>query len=389
MLVVAPTPFFADRGCHVRIYEEARLLQDLGYRVEICTYHLGRDIPGVATRRIPRVPWYKKEGPGPSYHKLYLDLLLLWTCVRAVREHRPDVIHGHLHEGALIGSLLGRMFSIPCVGDFQGSLTLELTDYGFAGNNRLLYRMLTRIEGWIDRWPDAVVASSEMLGRDLVERFRVPEDQVSLLADGVGQSWPEGPDRITRHDLQLSENHRVVVFLGVLTKLQGVEILMETIALVLDQRSDVSFLVIGFPDEKRYAAELGRRGFGDRAIFTGCMDYLKVPEALAQADLAVSPKLSETEGNGKLFNYMACALPTIVFESPVNRGILGDSGIYVQERNADAFAQAILSALDGGDEVRELGRSLQRRAQETCSWSRNGPVLEAVYTRAAEQAQAR
>ncbi len=387
--MVAPTPFFADRGCHVRIYEEARLLQDLGYRVEICTYHVGRDLPGVPTRRIPRVPWYDKEGPGPSYHKPYLDLLLLVTCARAVRELRPAVIHGHLHEGALIASLLGRLFAIPCVADLQGSLTLELADYGFAGNNRLLYRMFAGIEGWIDRLPDGVLASSEALGRDLVQRFRVPEERVSVVKDGVARAFFQGTGRLTRRDLGLLEDHRVVVFMGVLTKLQGLDILMETMPLVLDQRSDVSFLVIGFPDEERHAAELRRRGYSDRAIFTGRMDYLEVSQALTLADLAISPKLSETEGNAKLFNYMACALPTIAFESPVNREILGESGIYVEERSAEALAQAILSALAGGEGVRELGQALRRRALETCCWDQNRPVLEAVYARAAERAQAR
>ena len=78
-----------------------------------------------------------------------------------------------------------------------------------------------------------------------------------------------------------------------------------------------------------------------------------------------------------------------MFESPVNREILGESGIYVEERSAEALAQAILSALAGGEGVRELGHALRRRALETCCWDQNRPVLEAVYARAAERAQAR
>ncbi|RLC65314.1 MAG: glycosyltransferase family 1 protein, partial [Chloroflexi bacterium] len=43
--MVAPTSFFLDYGCHVRILEEARVLQRLGHRVTIVTYYLGRDVP--------------------------------------------------------------------------------------------------------------------------------------------------------------------------------------------------------------------------------------------------------------------------------------------------------------------------------------------------------
>ena len=41
VLMIAPTSFFADYGCHVRILEEARALQAAGHAVTIATYHNG------------------------------------------------------------------------------------------------------------------------------------------------------------------------------------------------------------------------------------------------------------------------------------------------------------------------------------------------------------
>ena len=54
--MLAPTPYFADRGCHVRIYEEARALIGLGHEVRIVTYHLGRDMAGIPTVPHPSHP---------------------------------------------------------------------------------------------------------------------------------------------------------------------------------------------------------------------------------------------------------------------------------------------------------------------------------------------
>ena len=51
VLMVAPTPFFADRGCHVRILGEARALTQLGHQVKIVTYPLGRDMEGLDIHR--------------------------------------------------------------------------------------------------------------------------------------------------------------------------------------------------------------------------------------------------------------------------------------------------------------------------------------------------
>src|SRR5512137_1549193 len=90
ILMLAPTPYFADRGCHVRIYEEARVLRHLGHDVRLVTYHLGRDMADIPTERIMRIPWYRKLTAGPSWHKPYLDLLLFFKALAVARSFKPD-----------------------------------------------------------------------------------------------------------------------------------------------------------------------------------------------------------------------------------------------------------------------------------------------------------
>ena len=125
ILIIAPTPFFADRGCHVRILEEARALMALGRQVTICTYHNGRDINGIDARRIVKIPWYSKLSAGPSFHMLYLDALLLWKVILECLKRRPDIIHAHLHEGALIGKIVSLLFRVPQ--NSKDSLVLKLS----------------------------------------------------------------------------------------------------------------------------------------------------------------------------------------------------------------------------------------------------------------------
>jgi len=60
----------------MRILGEIRALQHLGYDITLCTYHLGRDIPGIKTERILNIPWYKKLEAGSSWQKFYIDILL-------------------------------------------------------------------------------------------------------------------------------------------------------------------------------------------------------------------------------------------------------------------------------------------------------------------------
>ena len=55
--MVAPTSFFLDYGCHVRILEEVRALQKLGHQVTVITYYLGRDLPDLEIVRTRPTPW--------------------------------------------------------------------------------------------------------------------------------------------------------------------------------------------------------------------------------------------------------------------------------------------------------------------------------------------
>ena len=90
VLILAPTPFFGDRGCHVRIYEEARGLSEEGVEVLVATYPTGQNVTQVNIRRPPAVPGLKPGVLGPSYSRPMLDALLCGTAVRLARRFRPQ-----------------------------------------------------------------------------------------------------------------------------------------------------------------------------------------------------------------------------------------------------------------------------------------------------------
>ena len=53
--------------------------------------------------------------------------------------------------------------------------------------------------------------------------------------------------------------------------------------------------------------------------FTGKILYEDAPRYLALGDIATAPKISATEGSGKILNYMALGLPTVAFTMPVSQ----------------------------------------------------------------------
>ncbi len=381
ILMIAPTPYFADRGCHVRIYEEARALAGLGHDVRVATYHLGRDMPGIPTYRIAAVPWYKKLSAGPSWHKPYLDILLFFKALFAARKFRPHILHAHLHEGAFIGVFLKKILQIPLVFDCQGSLTTEIVDHGFVKPGSITYGFFRFIEKHINRRADFIITSSGAGSAELIEKWKVKSHKVRSVIDGVDCGiFRPYPKEDARVEADLRNGAPVAVFLGVLNRYQGLDILLDVAEIFKEKGLPLHFLVMGFP-EARYRRIAEERGIADRITFTGRIDYAKAPFCLSAGDIALSPKISLSEANGKLFNYMACGLPTVAFETPVNREILGDAAVYARYGDAADFASCIEMLVNDECRRRELGRTAREKAEREHSWRARGKQLERVYQR--------
>lgn len=391
ILMIAPTPYFSDRGCHVRIFEEARALIELGHKVQICTYHLGRDLGEVPTRRIPSVPWYRKQTAGPSWHKPYLDGMLFFSALLAARKFKPNLIHAHLHEGAFIGFFLKKILHVPMVFDCQGSLCGELVDHNFIQEKSIMYWFFKTLEQWINNRADHVIASATPTAELLHTKFGVPIWNVTAVIDGVNteEFRPKcGNAQLLRQQLRLPMNKKLVVFLGAMNEYQGVDLLLEAICRLTHRADEMHFLLMGFPEE-RYVAKAQSLGLLHMVTFTGRIDYRRAPEYLGLGDIAVSPKLSQTEANGKLFNYMACGLPTVVFEAPVNREILGDFGTYADFGDAESLAVQIEELLQNGKMLAELAQQVREKAVADYSWREAARKITEVYGKIWPVAKAR
>jgi glycosyltransferase involved in cell wall biosynthesis len=197
--------------------------------------------------------------------------------------------------------------------------------------------------------------------------------------DGVDTELFRPHDRQdARKHLGIAPDVPVVAYLGIMNAYQGTDLLLDVIALLKAQGVRVHFLVMGFPRE-RYQVAAAAKGISDMITFTGKIDYKDAPLFLSAADLAVSPKLSLTEANGKLFNYMACALPVVVFDTPVNREILGDTGNYARLGDSADFAERIAALLADRGGLKGQGERVRVKAVSEHSWQARGAQLTEVY----------
>lgn len=388
VLMIAPTSFFLDYGCHVRILEETRALLKLGVQVRIVTYFQGRDWPGLDIVRCAPTPWRADYEVGSSVHKMAFDVLLFFKALQEAYRWRPDLIHGHLHEGALLGSVIGKLLRIPVLFDFQGSLTAEMVDHGFLKKESLFYYWWRRLEERIVELPQMMVTST-VHSADLVRNEFLRTENVYPLPDCVNLDF-FSPTVLSAEEraqqraaLGIPEGRTVAVFLGLLTEYQGVPHLLEATARLRRQGYPLSVIVMGFPNVELYrqrAADLGLSS--EDVVFTGKIPYEQAPQYLALGDFAVAPKISATEGSGKILNYMAMALPTVAFDTQVSREYLGDAGVLARPMgDVKALAEAMAFVLRNPVMAQQLGERLRARAAKHFSWDRMGRQLLVLYRR--------
>lgn len=386
--MLASTSFFSDYGNHVRIWEEAKAIQRLGHRLVLATYHNGDDMPGLDIRRSWDVPWIRRAVVGSSRHKLYLDVALSWRALRVALQIRPTLIHAHTHEAAFIGLALKRTLGIPLILDYQGSMTSEMLDHGFVHSNNPLFLPLTRLERLINHSADAVMTSThnaaELLRRDGSART----DRLHTVVDSVNTerfrpfdstpAWIADREEL-RRQLGIPPGRRVVVYIGLLAPYQGTNVLIQAARMVTARRPDVHFLIMGHPDPASYRAYAESLGVGEYVTLPGRIFYRDLHAYLALGEIAVAPKMSLTEGNGKISNYMAMGLPVVVFDTPVAREILDDCGIYAAYGSVEDLAAKLEQALDQPEWARSYGLRGRERAVRELSWERAARQIESIY----------
>ena len=367
-----------------------------GHEVRIVTYPNGRDVDHLSTSRPTLWPRTATMPVGSSRRKLLLDALLAPTALSAALRFPggpPQVIHAYLHEGALLGiglawalRSLRRAGHIPLVFDFQGSLVAEMLDHRFLSDFSPLLPGWQRLERWIDQKPQAILASSSHAASLLVQRFGIPAARVNTVPDSVDPQMFRPRAEVSssqlagvRKRLGVPSNRPIVAYLGLLASYQGTDLLLHALARFRHHQPRPFGLIMGFPNVEHYQEMAQSLELAGHVAFTGAIPFEEAPLCLALGDVAVAPKISATEGSGKLLTYMAAALPVVAFDTPVHREYLQNLGIYAPVGDASGLAAALEDALADPARGARLGLALRDRAVEHFTWNQAAAQIETVY----------
>lgn len=372
ILVIAPTPYFSDRGCHIRIYEEAKALQAHGYQPIIYTYNLGRTLTGVPVQRSARLASYTKTSAGPAWQKPVLDVLLLWKILRTTKRGQYQLIHAHLPEGAALGIIVRWWLKCPLVIDLQSELVSELQSYGWLKHGAGIIR-------WFERWlllrADWVVISNDRAANEMLKLVPVIQNKHTLLRDGVSQVVAAPVVTAT------SQPTPTIIYAGGMGPAKGFELFLEALGQLKQLKLNFSGLCIG-PADAFMLQRADQLGLSQNLTWRKSVPYEKLLQILALGTIGVDPKPpTSTEGSGKLLNYLAAGLAVVAYRSPTTQALVGEAGMLVDEPNTAALAQALATLLTNETQRNVLAAAGQARIEQQFLWQNLIKPLVTVYER--------
>jgi hypothetical protein len=143
VLVLAPFPFYQDRGSPIALDMILRILSERGEKIDVISYHEGRDTKynGVMIHRCVKVPFINNIRPGFSWKKVICDIFMLLKAISFVMRHRYNLVHA-VEESVYIALLIKWVFKVPYIYDMDSSLAQQMIEkYAFLdlSNNVLSF----------------------------------------------------------------------------------------------------------------------------------------------------------------------------------------------------------------------------------------------------------
>jgi len=366
VLFIVPQPFFEDRGSPFRVKVSVESLSALGYEVDLLVLPFGEEvsIPRVNIVRTWKIPFIKEVKIGPSFTKLFFDVLLLVKALQLGLTKKYAVVHG-VEEGGIIAAVLGRLTSTPYIFDMHSCMSEQLSSTALA-RIPFFIRLIELIERLSIRRAAGVVTVGEE------HKSRVGEICASVPCCAV-EDIPLDPvienyaDVLMRVKKEFGlEEKKVVVYTGNFEPYQGIDLLLESWAASFSSkegthsghRERVTLLLVGGGSQDgaeilRYKKLARDRGIADSVIFTGQRPAQEMGVFMDLSSVLVSPRISGANTPLKIYSYMAAKRPILATRIRSHMQVLSDETAFLVDCCARDFGKTLASLLVVGDVEKE------------------------------------
>ena len=358
---------------NVYVLQLARELALRGNRVDVYTrYHDPKDPQIVELSEGARVihlkagPYFKAKESLYEYIPEFLGNLRSFQQSEGIDY---DLIHSHYWLSGRVGTILSERWDVPHVATFHTLAKTKLM--ARAGERESELRNTAEMR--VADAADAIVVSTQQEKQDLARFYQTSPHKVQVIPAGVDLDLFRPVNRAKARQVLGLTDKRVILYVGRLEPLKGLDILIRAIAL-LEGSAETRLLIVG--GTHGLDRELGRLkslafrlGIEGRVTFTGAVKQAELPNYYSAADVFVLPSYYESFGLVALES-MACGTPVVASRvgglSTFVRD--GEVGYLVPWHCPEPFAQR-LDMLLANPTLREAMGKAARAEARGMGWS--------------------
>lgn len=387
-------------GMNVYVREVARELASRGIEVDVFTRwrepadpQIHEIAPGARVihirsgpiRYIPKTEVYDRIGQFTS------------SVLEYVQHHglRYDLVHSHYWLSAVVAKELTARWDVPAIhmSHTLGLVKREVMDEDPDAENEIRIE----IERRAMQDSTALVAASEIEASELVDLYEADPAKVNIVPCGVDTDVFRPVRQVdAREALGRDQCERLVLFVGRIEQIKGIDVLLDALGLLFQRRPDLRgelcLLVVGGaldPGEDAPETEKVRdlrrmvheHRMEDSVDFVGSVDQERLRLWYSAADVCAVPSLTESFGLVAL-EAMACGTPVVATRVGGLQTLVEheESGLLVPPGDRGALASAIEQILMDHRLRIHLAHGARDRA-EHFTWHRVGDGIEALYDR--------
>jgi D-inositol-3-phosphate glycosyltransferase len=387
----------ANGGLNVYVREICTAFSERGISTDIFTRKQSIDDPIVEHLAPLSRVIYLPAGNGLDKYSLYNEVpsfAARITEFAAGEKIAYDLLYSHYWLSGEVACLLRPRLA---TGWAHIAHTLGLVkNRTLAAGARPEPELRIRVEGELAQQANLLIASTPDEARELIDGYGADPQRVYVVPPGVDLATFQPMDRLIARRKIGHGSDRLLLFVGRLERLKGVEVAIRALGLLRDrQHDDVRLLILGEDshegeesEKERLKAIASEVGVRDRVDFVGSVAHHELPYFYAAADVCVMPSYSESFGLVAL-EAQACGCPVVASGVSGLRSVVRDevSGYLIDEHDPAAYAERIGRLLENSELAQQMGRRGRLLAQRF-SWTRTADRLEELFEPVAGRDQA-
>lgn len=334
-----------------------------------------------------------------SYPSIKYGLEFTFKTLQKIRElHRIkkfDVIHGH-SGFSMLGLITGigsRIVKVPSIHSIYSPIQPTSHNTVMFFSNKILSKFyLSQV--------NKIIAVTRNIQRSLI-MAEVPDYKIEMIPPGIDTKIynPSISGNNVRKHFGIESDQPLLLYVGNLTKIKGIHILIEALRIVIKQFPDAKLLMAlnmplskyeeedstGLYDTERdfkIKEKIKSYGLNDNIVPLGIVKNM--PQIMAASDVFITPFLN-TVG---VVDYPISLLEAMAVGKPVIATRVGgipeivkhmENGLLVEPGDVHELKNALLYILENKDEAKRMGENVAMYVAENYSLDAIVEKMERVY----------